>query len=57
MTGLILTWGTMTGNPYSNQHGNTRLFSIDDQAMRAVSKQRLAVELIEQALVGIRIGV
>ncbi len=43
-----LTWGTMTGNPYSNQHGNTRLFSIDDQAMRAVSKQRLAIELIEQ---------
>ena len=41
-------WGTMTGNPYSDQHGNTRQFSIDDQAMRVVSKQRLAVELIEQ---------
>ena len=43
-----LPWGPMEANPYSNQHGNTRLFCIDDQAMRPVSKQRLAVELVEQ---------
>ena len=43
-----LTWGIMTGNPYSNQHGITRQFNINSQAMRKVSDQRLAIELIEQ---------
>jgi len=43
-----LTWGTMTGNPYSSQHGITKQFNTKDQAMREVSKQRLTIELIEQ---------
>tara|TARA_B100001175_G_scaffold77475_1_gene64719 strand:- start:8038 stop:8985 length:948 start_codon:yes stop_codon:yes gene_type:complete len=43
-----LTWGIMTGNPYSNQHGKTKQFNINGQAMWTVSDQRLAIELIEQ---------
>ena len=43
-----LTWGTMTGNPYSNQHGDPRRFCIKDQAFRRISSQLLTTELIEQ---------
>ena len=43
-----LTWGNFTGDQYSSQHGITKQFDIQDQAMREVSDQRLPLEMIEQ---------